>query len=137
MCDFRCSYIFYSTSDHSILLWFLDKGLYFANTVCPDTGGQGSSEKKKLAITFVLVTIGFFIGYTPTLVSYVIIPSGDEEIDVSFYGQLTVVVDFVFVVSLCFNPFIYAFRSTNFKEGFKKVILCRNPQRHDEVAQLS
>ena len=84
-----------------------------------------------------LVTIGFFIGYTPTLVSYVIIPSGDEEIDVSFYSQLTAVVDFVFVVSLCFNPFIYAFRSINFKEGFKQVILCRNPQRHDEVAQLS
>ena len=115
----------------------LIRGLYFANTVCPDTGRERSSEKKKLAITFVLVTIGFFIGYTPTLVSYVIIPSGDEEIDVSFYGQLTAVVDFVFVVSLCFNPFIYAFRSTNFKEGFKRVILCRNPQRHDEVAQLS
>ena len=115
----------------------LIRGLYFANTVCPDTGGERSSEKKKLAITFVLVTIGFFIGYTPTLVSYVIIPSGDEEIDVSFYSQLTAVVDFVFVVSLCFNPFIYAFRSTNFKEGFKQVILCRNSQRHDEVAQLS
>ena len=115
----------------------LIRGLYFANTVCPDTGGERSSEKKKLAITFVLVTIGFFIGYTPNLVSYVIIPSGDEEIDVSFYGQLMAVVDFVFVVSLSFNPFIYAFRSTNFKEGFKRVILCRNPQRHDEVTQLS
>ena len=111
-------------------------GLYTLYFI-PDTGGQGSSEKKKLAITFVLVTIGFFIGYTPTLVSYVIIPSGDEEIDVSFYSQLTAVVDFVFVVSLCFNPFIYAFRSTNFKEGFKSVILRRNLQIHNEVAQPS
>ena len=115
----------------------LIRGLYFTNTVCAETDGERRSEKKKLAITFVLVTIGFFTGYTPTLVSYVIIPSGDEEIDVSFYGQLTAVVDFVFVVSLCFNPFIYAFRSTNFKEGFKRVILCRNPQRNNEVAQLS
>ena len=115
----------------------LIRGLYFTNTVCAETDGERRSEKKKLAITFVLVTIGFFIGYTPTLVSYVIIPSGDEEIDVSFYGQLTAVVDFVFVVSLCFNPFIYAFRSTNFKEGFKRVILCRNPQRNNEVAQRS
>ena len=115
----------------------LIRGLYFANTVCSDIGGERGSEKKKLVITFVLVTVEFFFGYTPTLVSYVIIPLGDEEIDVSFYGQLTAVVDFVFVVSLCFNSLIYAFRSTNYLEGFKRVILCRNPQRHDEVTQLS
>ena len=76
-----------------------------------------------------------FMGYTPTLVSYVIIPSGDGTIDVSFYAQLTTVADFIFSVSLCFNPFIYVFRSTNFKEGFKRVILSRNPQRNNEVAQ--
>ena len=113
----------------------LIRGLYFTNTVCAETDGERRSEKKKLVITFMLVTFGFFMGYTPTLVSYVIIPSGDGTTDVSFYAQLTTVADFVFVVSLCFNPFIYAFRSTNFKEGFKRVILRRNPQRHDEVAQ--
>ena len=43
----------------------------------------------------------------------------------------------VFVVSLCFNPFIYAFRSTNFKEGFKRVILCRNPQCKGTMKLLS
>ena len=73
--------------------------------------------------------------YSPTLVSYVIIPSGDGTIDVSFYAQLTTVADFIFSVSLCFNPFIYVFRSTNFKEGLKRVILSRNPQRNNEVAQ--
>ncbi|CAH3017082.1 unnamed protein product [Porites evermanni] len=102
------------------------RGLYFTNKVCA-TDGERRSEKKKLVITFMLVTFGFFMGYTPTLVSYVIIPSGDGTTDVSFYAQLTTVADFVFVVSFCFNPFIYAFRSTNFKEGFKRVILCRNP----------
>ena len=115
----------------------LIRGLYFTSTVCAETNGERRSEKKKLVITFMLVTFGFFIGYTPTLVSYVIIPSGDGTTDVSFYAQLTVVADFVFVVSLCFNPFIYAFHSTNFKEGFKRVILCRNPQRNNEVAQRS
>ena len=115
----------------------LIRGLYFTNTVCAETDGDRRSEKKKLVITFMWVTIGFCIGYTPTLVSYVIIPSGDGTTDVSFYAQLTAVVDFVFAVSLCFNPFIYAFRSTNFKEGFKSVILGRNPQRHDAVAERS
>ena len=113
----------------------LIRGLYFTNTVCRDTDGERRSEKKRLVITFILVTTGFFIGNTPTLASYVIIPSGNGTTDVRFYGQLTSVADFIFSVSLCFNPFIYAFRSTNFKEGFKRVILRRNPQRHDEVAQ--
>ena len=113
----------------------LIRGLYFTNTVCAETDGERKSEKKKLVITFILVTIGFFIGNTPTLASYVIIPSGNGTTDVRFYGQLTSVADFIFSVSLCFNPFIYASRSTNFNEGFKRVILRRNPQRHDEVAQ--
>ena len=87
--------------------------------MCAESDEERRSEKKKLVITFMLVTFGFFMGYTPTLVSYVMIPSGDGTTDVSFYAQLTTVADFVFVVSLCFNPFIiiYAFRSTNFKEG--------------------
>ena len=95
--------------------------------MCAESDEERRSKKKKLVITFVLVTFGFFMGYTPTLVSYMIIASGDGTTDVSFYAQLTTVADFVFVVSECFNPFIYAFRSTNFKEGFKRVILCRNP----------
>ena len=113
----------------------LTRGLYFTKTVCAETDGERRSEKKKLVITFMLVTTGFFVGCTPVLVSYVIIPSGDGTTDVSFYAQLTAVAVFLFLVSLCFNPFMYAFRSTNFKEGFKIVILCRNPQRHDEVAR--
>ena len=115
----------------------LIRGLYFTKTVCAETDGERRSEKKKLVITFMLVTFGFFVGYTPTLASYAIIPSGDGTTEVRFYGQLTSVADFIFSVSLCFNPFIYAFRSTNFKEGFKRVILCRNPQRNNEVAQRS
>ena len=115
----------------------LIRGLYFTDTVCAETDGERRSEKKKLVITFMLVTIGFVVGYTPVLVSKVIIPSGEGTTDVSFYAQLTAVADFIFVVSLCFNPFIYAIRSTNFIEGFKIVILCRNPQRHYEVAQRS
>ena len=74
----------------------LIRGLYFTNTVCRDTDGERRSEKKKLVITFILVTIGFFIGNTPTLASYVIIPSGDWTTDVRFYGQLTSVADFIF-----------------------------------------
>ena len=84
----------------------LVRGLHFTNTVCAETDGERRSEEKKLVITFMLVTIGFFVGQTPTLVSYTIIPSGDGTTNVSFHAQLTTMADFVFVVSLCSNPFI-------------------------------
>ena len=89
--------------------------IYFTNTVCRDTYGERISEKTKLVITFLLVTIVFFIGHTPALVSYDIIPSGDGTTDISFYAQLTTVADFIFVVSLCFNPF--QGRSQDFSVG--------------------
>ena len=82
----------------------LIRGLYFTNTVCAETDGERRSEKKKLVITFMFLTFGFFMGYTPTLVSYVIIPSEDGTTDASFYAQLTAVADFILSVSL-FQPF--------------------------------
>ena len=114
----------------------LIRGLYFTNTVCPETDGdERSSEKKKLVITFIMVTVGFFIGSIPTGVFYTIIPSGDgKTIDLKLYADILYAVDFVFVCSLCFNPIIYAFRSNNFQEGFKRIILCRKPPQPNENA---
>ena len=104
----------------------LIRGLYFTNTVCPETDEERSSEKRKLVVTFIVVTAGFFIGYTPTALIYPVIPSGfNEEIEFKLYSDLIAVFDFMFVCSLCFNPIIYAFRSSNFQEGFKRILLCR------------
>ena len=103
----------------------LIRGLYFTNAVCPETDGERRSEKRKLVITFTLVTAGFFIGYTPTALIYPVIQYGYDEQADKLYSALVGVFDFVFVCSLCFNPVIYAFRSSNFKEGFKRILLCR------------
>ena len=73
-----------------------------------------------------LVTVVFFLGYTLTAVSYAFITTEEETLELTFYDQFTSVADFVFVCSLCFNPIIYAFRSTSFKEGLKPTILCCN-----------
>ena len=107
----------------------LIKGLYFTKTICSaDTEEDRSSEKKKLVVTFVLATAGFVIGYGPTIVFYtVIVAEGDEQIDVKLYSDLPRVLHFVFFCSLCLNPILYAFRSTNFQEGFKRIIFCRKP----------
>ena len=105
----------------------LIRGLYFTNTVCPETTEERSLEKKKLVITLIIASAAFFIGFTPTLVFYTVVAlaGDDENIDDNLYYILSNSVDFMFACSLCFNPILYAFRSTNFKEGFKRIILCR------------
>ena len=112
----------------------LIKGLYFTNTVCPETEEERSTEKKKLVITFVLATAGFVIGYLPTAVLYSVIALGeDKHIDFKLYSNLLAVFYFLFYCSLSFNPILYAFRSTNFQEGFKRIIFCRRPQPPNEI----
>ena len=112
----------------------LIRGLYFTNTVCPETDEDRSPEKRKLVTTFLLVTVGFFIGNTPTAIFYTGMACGlPVETNSKLYYVLHVIV-FVFVSSLCFNPIIYAFRSTNFREGFKRIILCRKPPQQNEIS---
>ena len=107
----------------------LIRGLYFTNTVCPETTEERSSEKKKLVITLIVASAAFFIGFTPTLVFYTVVASAgdDDNSGDNLYYTFSNSVDFVFACSLCFNPILYAFRSTNFKKGFKRIMLCREP----------
>ena len=100
----------------------LIRGLYFTNTVCPETTEERSPEKKKLVITFLLATIGFFIGYAMFVAFYTVVALGLKLVDSELYRTLSLVVDFVLTCSLCFNPILYAFRSTNFQEGFKRML---------------
>ena len=104
----------------------LIRGLYFTNTVCSETIGERSAEKKKLVITFILATIAFIVGYVPFVVFHTVDAStrDDNQTDFKLYSVLSSVFTFVFDCSLCFNPILYAFRSTNFQESFKRM-LCR------------
>ena len=64
----------------------LIRGLYFANTVCPETettDGERRSEKKKLVITLLLATVGFLIGYVPSMVLVVVAFQTNANIRVS------------------------------------------------------
>ena len=96
----------------------LIKGLYFTNTVCPETDRERSAEKKRLVITFIIATAGFTvaIGYGSFIVFYTVIASkGDKQIGFKLYSDISSVIVFLFNCSLCLNPILYAFRSTNFK----------------------
>ena len=107
----------------------LVKGLYFSNTICAaHTNEDRGPEKRKLVITFILATLGFVIGYGPIVVFYtVLVSEEDEQIDVKLFSNLWVVFLLNLYCSLCLNPILYAFRSSSFKEGFKRTIFCRGP----------
>ena len=104
----------------------LIEGLYFSHTICTEnTNEDRNSEKKKLVITFILATAGFVIGYGPTCIFHTVTMLGGEEQKGFKFSTESAVVHLIFFCSLCLNPILYAFRSTNFREGFKSIIFCR------------
>jgi len=109
---------------------FLIRALYFTNTICsePVANGESNTEKKKLITTFILATAGFFVCFAPSVVYFtVLILKPDEEADIKFKFDLSALLAFLFLFSLCFNPMLYAFRSSNFRAGFKRIIFCHRP----------
>ena len=112
----------------------LIKGIYFDNTICAspaDRQEDRSCEKKKLVITFMLATAGFVVGYGPCIIFYTLVSFGHAQ--GNYFSVFSPVIDFTFFCSLCLNPFLYAFRSTNFRQGFKRIIFCRLPQTQNEM----
>ncbi|XP_068707238.1 somatostatin receptor type 4-like [Montipora foliosa] len=114
----------------------LIKGLYFDKTICASSGDRQEDracEKKKLVITFMLATAGFLVGYGPSVTFYTLVVIGaTQEI---YSSVLSPVIIFTFICSLCLNPVLYAFRSTNFRQGFKRIIFCRDPQTQNDMLQ--
>ena len=113
---------------------FLIKGLYFTKTICrTDTDEDRSLEKKKLVVTFILATVGFVIGYGPTVVLVAaMIFEGNEPINFKD-SDLSIVFYFMFYCSLCLNPILYAFRSAKFQEGLKRIIFRRKPPTQNDI----
>ena len=115
----------------------LIKGIYITKTICAESQGERTApEKKKLVVTFVLASATYFIGYGSFVVLHTITASWpDQQISLKFYSNSLSVIVFLFDFSLCLNPILYAFRSKNFQEGFKRIILCRAPLSPEEQIQ--
>ena len=109
----------------------LIKGLYFSNDICAESTNDDNSEKKKLLITFILATSGFLLGSGSIAVYHTMILLG-KKVDFSLFQKLNVVLFCVFVISLCLNPVLYAFRSSNFRKGFQKIFLPCSSQTVEE-----
>ena len=113
----------------------LINGLYFSKTICSETtSNERDAEKIKLVVTFLLVSAGFFIGYGPFTIFYTILAAGcDKQIGFFLYSVLSSLFICIFNASLCLNPVLYAFRSSNFKEGFKSILFCRRSTASNEI----
>ena len=114
----------------------LIKGLYFDKTICASPAERQEDracEKKKLVITFMLATAGFVVGYGPAVTFYTLAIIGATQ--GNYFSVLSPVIEFTFFCSLCLNPVLYAFRSTNFRQGFKRIIFFRLPQTQNEMLQ--
>ena len=109
----------------------LIRELYFSNRVYPQTERDSSSEKKKLVVTLMLAATPLLISFAPLVAFYTFIATRNGEqldIDYELYSNLVGVFDFNMIVfSLCFNPIIYGFRTSKFREQLKNQILCRRP----------
>lgn len=117
----------------------LIRGLYFTKAICSESvaSAKRNSEKKKLVITFILATAAFFVCFAPSVVFFtVLVLKPAEEADLKLYFDLSVLLAFLFLFSLCFNPVLYAFRSSNFQAGFKRIIFSLRPTPQNNDVEL-
>ena len=111
----------------------LIKGLNFSNAICAESTNEDNSEKKKLLMTFILATSGFLLGYGPIAVFHTMTSFG-KKIDCSLFITVDLVLSFPLEISFCLNPILYAYRSSSFKEGFKKLYLPCSSQTVEQNA---
>ena len=113
----------------------LIRGLYFTATICSENDEEGNSEKKKLVLTFLLASLAFLIGYGPSIVLHILVASGDNEqnYDSELYSVLGDVSTFLFELTLCLNPILYAFRSSSYQQEFKRLLTCKKPTPNNDI----
>ena len=113
----------------------LIRGLYFTATICSENDEEGNSEKKKLVLTFLLASLAFLIGYGPAIVLHILVASGDNEqnYDSELYSVIGALSTFLFDLTLCLNPILYAFRSSSYQQEFKRLLICKKPTPNNDI----
>ena len=118
----------------------LIRGLYFTDVIFSESvaNAESNTEKKKLVVTFILATVGFFVCFAPGVVFFTVLTQlkPAEEANLKSNFDFSVLLAFLFVFSLCFNPVLYAFRSSNFRAEFERIILCLRPTPQNNNVEL-
>jgi len=115
----------------SVILLFcyfeIIRGLYFTNTICGESTVTETDRqaKKQLARLLVWLTIIFAVCSLPFAVYFTFLISTDYKFVQDNYNTMYLLHRisrfFLFSNSFC-NPLLYALQSSNFREGFKRII---------------
>ena len=119
----------------SVCYSVLVNGLYCRNTIMAgrSTHGKKSREadirsKKKIIKLLIVVTLAFFLCFLPFAVVMVLFALGSfKNYSPSDMVQLLIVFEvtkFLLYTNSSLNPILYAFQSTNYRNGFKRILLC-------------
>ena len=102
------------------------KGIYYSNTIMSKEAGvrDDMRSRKKLARLLLSVTVAFYLCYLPYGNFWLAMVLVKESTIVFSQTELAVVlkvVEFLMVCSSSMNPILYAFQSSNYRKGFKKI----------------
>lgn len=105
------------------------RGMFITHTICAGPA-NGNSEKRKLAILIIAVTVAFYILFLPFAVfmlhvafsKHFLTANGGSETEMIVLRVLT----FLIVANSSLNPVLYAFQSENYRNGFKSLFCAKN-----------
>lgn len=102
------------------------RGLYVTNTICAGyTGVRDNITKKKLAKLCMTVTIVFYICFGPyaTFMLYLVTKDRHDVVqNEKLYSIFLRIFEIFVTLSSSLNPMVYAFQSSSYRTGFKKIL---------------
>lgn len=105
------------------------RGMFITRTICAGPA-NGNSEKRKLAILIIAVTVTFYILFLPfaifmlhvALTKHFPTDHGESETELTVLKVLT----FLIVANSSLNPVLYAFQSENYRKAFRSLFCSDN-----------
>ncbi|XP_068705101.1 galanin receptor 2a-like [Montipora foliosa] len=102
------------------------RGLFLGHTVCAEapSGNGDDRTKQRLAKLLISVTVAFYVCFIPYCAFFLYIALEHRRKLISNQETLSLllrVFEFLMYCSSCLNPVLYAFRSSNYRDGFKAV----------------
>lgn len=96
---------------------------FFNNKVSPTNivAAHEATQKRKLVRIAFLVTLAYMFCFFPVIITYGLSRMGHS----SAYFKVAVVLYFLEPV---FNPLLYSFQSSNFRQVFKEILKCKSGQ---------